>query len=70
MKDVFNVKGNGKNYSVGDIVTVAGKKGKINWVNSAKKLLDQNMMWEGIVSVGDKVAEVKFYDNTFGYLIF
>ena len=69
-KDVFNVKGNGKNYSVGDVVTVAGNKGKITWRNSARNLLMQNTMWEGLIKEGDKVAEVKLVNGKNVYLIF
>ena len=70
MKDIFNVKGNGKNYLVGDIVTVAGNKGKITWRNSARNLLTQTTAWEGIVQEGDKVAEVKLANGNNVYLIF
>ena len=69
-RDIFNVKGNGKDYSVGDVVTVAGNKGKITWRNSARNLLMQNTMWEGLIKEGDKVAEVKLANGKNVYLIF
>jgi hypothetical protein len=70
MKDVFNVKGNGKEYAVGDIVTVAGNKGKITWRNAARNLLQQSTEWEGVVKGNDRVAEVKLANGNFVYLIF
>ena len=69
-RDVFNVKGNGKDYHVGDVVTVAGNKGKITWRKSARNLLEQSIDWEGIVEAGDKVAEVKLANGKNVYLIF
>lgn len=70
LKDIFNVKGNGKDYHTGDIVTVAGKKGKVAWRSSARNLLTQTTEWERVVKEGDKVVEVKLYDNSNVYLIF
>ena len=69
-RDIFNVKGNGKDYHVGDVVTVAGNKGKIAWRNSARNLLEQSIDWEGVVEIGDKVAEVKLANGKNVYLIF
>ena len=40
-KDIYDVRGNGKDYSFGDVVQVAGQKGKVKWTNSAKKLLNR-----------------------------
>lgn len=69
-RDIFNVKGNGKDYYPGDVVTVAGNKGKIVWRNSARNLLEQTLAWEGIVEIGDKVADVKLANGENVYLIF
>lgn len=69
-RDIFNVKGNGKDYQVGDIVTVAGNKGKITWRNSARNLLEQAIDWKGVIEIGDKVAEVKLANGKIVYLIF
>lgn len=70
MKDCFSVKGNNKDYYVGDIVQVAGVKGKVIWRNSARNLLQNTGLWDSILESGDKIACVKLCNDKEVYLIF
>ena len=69
-KDIFNVKGNGKEYRVGDVVQIAGEKGKVKWRNSARNLFEQTEAWNGILEQGDKLACVELYNGKEIYIIF
>lgn len=69
-KDIFNVKGNGKDYRVNDVVQIAGEKGKVKWRNSARNLLEQTEAWNGIIELGDKLACIELYNGKEIYIVF
>ena len=69
-KDIFDLRGNNKDYRVGDVVQIAGQKGKVKWRNSARNLFEQTEAWNGILEQGDKLACVETYDNKEIYIIF
>ena len=69
-KDIFDLRGNNKDYRVGDVVQIAGQKGKVKWRNSARILFEQTEAWNDILEQGDKLACVETYDNKEIYIIF
>lgn len=69
-KDIYDVRGNGKDYNFGDVVQVAGQKGKVKWTNSARILFEQTEMWNNILEQNDKLACVGLFDGNEIFLVF